>query len=99
MERVVQVRVTGANPDDGEGPPGRGSGWAPARPTWAFRLAVITFLVIVALPLLILFGIAVATAALVFGGLALMAAAGRRIRAALPGDDGRSNVRVKGTQG
>ncbi len=69
--------------------------WAPVRTTWAARAALITFLVIVGLPLLILFGVAVAAAALVFGGLALLAAATRQIKAALPGHDGRSNVRVR----
>ena len=92
MERVVQVRVIGSSPQGG--PEAAGYGRA-ARPPLALRIAVMTFLVIVGLPLLLLFGFAAAMAALVFGGLALLTVAGRRIKAALPGNDGRENVRVK----
>ena len=60
----------------------------------AARLALITFLLIVGLPLAILLGMAVAAAALVFGGLSLLGAARRRLGSVLPGHDGRSNVRV-----
>ena len=60
----------------------------------AARIALITFLVIVGLPLVLLVGVAVAAAALVFGGVALLAAARRRLGSLLPGGDGRSNVRV-----
>lgn len=90
MDRAVQVRVIGSNPE-GAGP---GPGWVPARSTWATRVALLTFLVIVGLPLLILVGVAVAAAAVVFTGLALLTAAARRIKGAWPGQDGRSNVRT-----
>ncbi len=60
----------------------------------AARIALITFLVIVGLPLAILVGMAVAAAALVFGGIALLGAARRRLSSVLPGGDSRSNVRV-----
>ena len=93
MERVVEVRHTGSGPERG---PEAGPGLqAHHRPTLAMRVAVLTFLVIVGLPLLILFGIAAVGAAAVFGGLALLTGARRRISTALPGDDGRENVRVK----
>ena len=92
MERVVQVRLTGSGPERG---PDAGLGVQARRPTLAMRIAVLTFLVIVGLPLLILFGFAAAAAVVVFSGLALLTAARRRIKAALPGDDGRENVRVK----
>jgi hypothetical protein len=95
MERVVQVRVIGSNPGDAQGTPGPGPVGVQARPTWTVRLALLTFLVIVALPLLILFGVAIAAAAIVFGGLTLLAGARRRIKAAVPGHDGRVNVRVR----
>ncbi len=74
---------------------GSNPGGSPTNLTWAARVALLTFLVIVGLPLLILFGVAIAAAALVFGGLALLTGASRRIKAALPGHDGRANVRVK----
>ena len=54
------------------------------RPSLAMRVAVLTFLVVVGIPLLILFGFAAVVAAAVFGGLALLGAAGRRIKATLP---------------
>ncbi len=92
MERVVQVRVIGRSPQGGP----EAAGDRRARPpTLALRVAVLTFLVIVGLPLLLLFGFAAAMAALVFGGLALLTVARQRIKAALPADDGRENVRVK----
>jgi len=92
MERVIQVRVIGSSPQGGPGAAGYGRA---RRPPLALRVAVLTFLVIVGLPLLILFGFAAAAAAVVFGGLALFASARQRIKAALPADDGRENVRVK----
>ncbi len=92
MERVVQVRVIAPRPEaDGQDR----SRVQARRPTLAMQVAVLTFLVIVGLPLLILFGFAAAAAAVVFAGLALLGAASRRIKAVLPGDDGRENVRVK----
>ncbi len=96
MERVVQVRVSSTGPQVGPGADGRGQRRVfVRRPTLAMRVAVLTFLVIVGLPLLILFGFAAAAAAVVFGGLALFASARQRIKAALPAEDGRENVRVK----
>ncbi len=100
MERVDQVRVIATVREAGAGPraeaPGPDRRWVQARrPSLAMRVAVLTFLVIIGLPVLILFGFAAATAAVVFGGLALLTAARRRIKAALPGDDGRENVRVR----
>ncbi len=104
MERVDQVRVIATVREAGAGPraeadpeaPGPDRRWVQARrPSLAMRVAVLTFLVIVGLPVLILFGFAAAAAAVVFGGLALLTAARRRIKAALPGDDGRENVRVR----
>ncbi len=91
MDRVVQVRVTGGGAPGASGP---GPARIPARPSWAARLALITFLVIVGLPVAILLGMAVAAAALVFSGLSLLGAARRRLGSVLPGRDGRSNVRV-----
>ncbi len=64
------------------------------RPSLAARIALVTFLVIVGVPLALLLGMAVAAAVLVFGGLALLGAANRRLRSLMPGGDGRSNVRV-----
>ncbi len=92
MERVIQVRVIGTAPQGGPEASGFGRAY---RPPLALRVAVLTFLVIVGLPLLLLFGFAAAVAALVFGGLALLTVARRRIKAALPGNDGRENVRVR----
>jgi hypothetical protein len=94
MERVVQVRVNAAGPQVGPDADGQPRIHI-RRPSLAIRVAVLTFLVIVGLPLLILFGLAAVVAAAVFGGLALLTAARRRFEAALPGDDGRENVRVK----
>ena len=94
MERVVQVRVDAADPQVGP----EAHGQTPIhirRPSLAMRVAVLTFLVIVGLPLLILIGLAAVVAAAVFGGLALLTAARRRFEAALPGRDGRENVRVR----
>ena len=96
MERVVQVRVSSTGPQVGPGADGQGQSRVYVRrPTLAMRVAVLTFLVIVGLPLLILFGLAAVVAAAVFGGLALLTAARRRFEAALPGRDGRENVRVR----
>lgn len=91
MDPVVQIRVTGGGAGGASGP---GPGWVPARPGRAARLAVITFLVIVGLPLAILVGMAVAAAVLVFSGLTLLRAAWRRLGSVMSGGDGRSNVRV-----
>jgi hypothetical protein len=94
MERVVQVRIDAAGPQ--VGPEATGPTHIHfRRPSLAMRVAVLTFLVIVGLPLLILFGIAAVGAAAVFGGLALLTVARRRFEAALPGRDGRENVRVR----
>ncbi len=95
MDPAIQIRVTGGSAGDpGSTAGGPGPGWVPARPSRAAQFALITFLVIVGLPLAILIGIAVAAAVLVFSGLTLLRAAWRRLGSVMSGGDGRSNVRV-----
>jgi len=67
---------------------------AAAQPGWVTRVALLTFLLVVGLPILLLLVLAVVFAAAVFGVLALVNAALVRLRGALPQRDGRSNVRV-----
>ncbi len=67
---------------------------AAAQPGWITRVALLTFLLVVGLPILLLLVMAVIFAAAVFGVLALVNVVLVRLRGALPQRDGRSNVRV-----
>lgn len=65
-----------------------------AQPSWVTRLALYTFIIVIGIPILLLAGLALAAALMVFGVLALANAILVRIRRAIPRDDGRRNVRV-----
>jgi len=60
MDPAIQIRVNGGSAGDpgdpGSTAGGPGPGWVPARPSRAAQFALITFLVIVGLPLAILIG-------------------------------------------
>ncbi len=57
-------------------------------------MALVIFVLVIGLPLLLLAVVAVIAAIIVFTGLALINAAGAKLRRLLPKRDGRSNVRV-----
>jgi uncharacterized membrane protein HdeD (DUF308 family) len=90
MDRVVRVRVLDSATRDrlaGE--------WrrAVSRPNWIIRIVFVVALLVVALPLLLLAGLAALAVAFVVGGLALLNGAAGSARRLMRGD-GRSNVRV-----
>lgn len=64
------------------------------QPSWIVRVAMLAFVLIVAIPFLVLFVVAVVVGGLLFAGLAAVNAVVGRIRGSLPKDDGRENVRV-----
>ncbi|MEE8155443.1 MAG: hypothetical protein V3T53_10875 [Phycisphaerales bacterium] len=72
----------------------RGYRWLAAQPSWVVRLALVIFVLVIGLPLLLLAVVAVIAAIIVFTGLAIINAAGAKLRGLLPKRDGRSNVRV-----
>ncbi|MHC4415134.1 MAG: hypothetical protein ACYS0G_07615 [Planctomycetota bacterium] len=90
MDPVVRIRGFGAQQRDRVL---RGYRWA-AAPSGAGRLALVALAVLVGLPILLVIGVAVLAAALVFGILALGYLAFWKLRRLLPARDGRSNVRV-----
>ena len=91
MDRVVRIpRITPEQRDRAA----RSYRWVASQPSWIVRLALLIFLLIVGLPILILVGLAIFAATIVFTGFALMNVALIRLRGILPKRDGRSNVRV-----
>ncbi len=73
---------------------------AASQPGWITRIALMTFLLVVGLPILLLVMAAILIAAVVFAGLALLNGVVARVRGmrggrgALGRRDGRANVRV-----
>lgn len=91
MDRAVRIRTFTAQQRD------RWAGgwrWAASRPGWVVRLAAVTFLVLVALPLLFFLGVAILAAAVVFAAVGIGAALASKVRSLFPRRDGRVNVRV-----
>lgn len=65
------------------------------QPSWITRIALMTFLIIISIPILLLLLLAVLAAIIIFSVLALANAAVIAIRALLgPRSSGRENVRV-----
>ena len=91
MERVV--RIPGLTPEQRQRA-ARGYQWVASQPSWIVRLALVIFLLVVGLPILLLIGLAIFAATIVFTGFALVNLALVRLRGTLPKRDGRSNVRV-----
>lgn len=89
-DRVIQVWTFGGRQRDRWA---TGYRWAASQPGWIARLALLTFLLIIVLPIALLVGLAILAGAAVFGGLALVNAGISRLKGAVTGD-GRSNVRV-----
>ena len=65
-----------------------------SQPNWVVRAAMVAFIIVIAVPILLLVGIALIAATLVFGVLALINSIIRRIRGDGVRNDGRENVRV-----
>jgi uncharacterized membrane protein len=65
------------------------------QPSWVTRIAAITFLLVIAIPVLILFFAAVIMAVGVFIILGIVAWILRAVRGILPNRDGRENVIVR----
>jgi hypothetical protein len=90
MDRVVRIRIPDSFSRDrlaGE--------WrrAASQPNWIVRTAMLVFLLVVALPVLLLVGLAALAGIIVFAGLALINATAAKVRRLVRGG-GRSNVRV-----
>lgn len=66
-----------------------------AQPSWITRIAAMAFLLIIALPIMLLVITATIIAVVIFGLLALGYKALTAIRGVLPRDDGRENVIVR----
>jgi len=91
MDRVVRIpTMTAAQRERAV----RGYRWLTSQPSWVVRLVLLTFVLVVGLPLLLLAVVAVIAATIVFTGLALINAGVAKLRGFLPKRDGRSNVRV-----
>ncbi len=91
QERVVFIRNLGQGRDQWV----RGVRWASSQPSWVARAALLTFLVVVGLPLAMLFLLAFFAAMVVFGGLALGHIAVAGVRGLFGRDaEGRENVKV-----
>lgn len=65
-----------------------------AQPNWVTRIALLTFVIVIGVPIAILVLFALFAAVAVFFVLALFATLVAKVRGSFPGDDGRSNVRV-----
>lgn len=65
-----------------------------SQPGWVTRFALMTFLIVISLPILLLVLLAIVASVIVFGILAGVNALVARIRGGLPQRDGRENVRV-----
>ncbi len=91
MDPVVRLHPFGSQQRDRVA---RGYRWAQSQPSWIVRLAVLTFLLVVGLPILLLVMFAVLAASVVFGGLALFHTALDKLRGLPSYRDGRKNVRV-----
>ena len=91
MDRFVTIRVFGARQRDHML---SGYEWVATRPSWLTRVALVTFLLIVGLPILLLVSVAILAAVVVFFGLAAGHLLLRKVRGLLPARDGRSNVHV-----
>ncbi len=91
MDRFVTIRVFGARQRDHML---SGYEWVASRPSWVTRVALVTFLLIVGLPVLLLLGVAILAAVGVFFVLAAGHFLLRKVQGLLPARDGRSNVRV-----
>lgn len=65
-----------------------------AQPGYAWRAAVVTFLLILTVPVILFILAALLIAMVVFSALGLAGAIVQRLRGALPRRDGRENVRV-----
>ncbi len=91
MDRVVRIpTMTAAQRERAV----RGYRWLTSQPSWVVRLVLLTFVLVVGLPLLLLAIVAVIAATIMFTGLALINAGVAKLRGFLPKRDGRSNVRV-----
>ena len=73
-----------------------GQAWrmASRQPSWITRLTVLTFLIVVGIPIALLILGAVFAAAIIFGVLVLFNSLLMKIKRLLPKRDGRQNVRV-----
>ena len=91
MDRFVTIRVFGARQRDRML---SGYEWVATRPSWLTRVALVTFLLIVGLPVLLLVGVAILAAVVVIFGLAAGHFLLAKVQGLLPARDGRSNVRV-----
>ncbi len=89
MHRVIQVRTIGAQRDRWV----HGYRWAASQPGWVMRLALVIFLLVVAIPFAVLIVLAALLAVVAGGTLALAGAAFNSIHRLFQ-SDGRSNVRV-----
>lgn len=68
--------------------------WIASQPSWVMRLALLSFFIVVVLPIMLLVFIAVAAMVLVFGSLAAVNVLFNKLKNLLPTRDGRSNVKV-----
>ncbi len=92
MERVVRIQTMGSRQRERWV---SGYRWAAAQPNWVLRVALLTFLLVVFLPLALLVGLAMIAGLIVLGGMALVLAAYAKLKSLLPSRHGRSsNVRV-----
>ncbi len=91
MDPVVRIQVLGSRHRDRVA---RGYRWALAQPSWIARVALLAFLLVVGVPIMLLVGLAVLAAVIVFAGLALLHTVINRMRGLPAAGDGRDNVRV-----
>ncbi|MHC5003885.1 MAG: hypothetical protein ACYTJ0_12255 [Planctomycetota bacterium] len=68
------------------------------QPSWVIRVALTAFLLIVAVPVAILVGVALLAATVVFALLAVANGLWTRLRGMVGGGDGRENVRIVGSR-
>lgn len=66
-----------------------------SQPSWIARAAIVTFLIVIGLPILLLLLLALFLAATVFAVLAAIYRLSPWVRGALPRSDGRENVVVR----
>ncbi len=90
------IRIDRISTFSSEGAQRAASAWQTAsrQPSWITRATLLVFLVVVGLPLLMLFLLALCAATIVFGVLAGVNFILLKIRGVLPRNDGRKNVRV-----
>ena len=93
---TAMIRIDRISTFSGNGAHRAAAAWqtAASQPSWVARAALVVFLIVIGLPLMLLFLLALLLAVIVFTALAGVNFIIAKVRGILPRSDGRENVRV-----